>query len=372
MSLKIQNKEKCPCGSNLKYSKCCKLRKDENFDFDKYIDNEKRLNAEITSLLRKNKFSACLHPNKQECSGTIIAAHSIQNNGILSLLADNGNVIVLEPGVGLEGLKMNYLNKGKSKSTTFSGFCSYHDREIFKPIELSPYNKDNDEQNFLFAYRAFMFEYYKKKVAFKTFQQTIRKLPSRLNEKEFVALYRNYQLSNNDMESYYSILNDALNNSNFGIIKSNVIELNYQIKFATTFIYSPLFDFNKNKLNYDAMVQFSKERLKLNFVTIFPQENTSIIIYSWLAEDNEYFQTIESSLSSENITEMKRIFNNIIPEYSENIVFSPKFWENLSEAQKKEFNMKIVGESSDPYNSMINKMYIDERPGFNLFRKFDW
>ena len=53
--------------------------------------------ADIQPTIRKQgHIKQCLHPNKAECKGEIIRAHAIQNNRILSRIAENGHVTMLD------------------------------------------------------------------------------------------------------------------------------------------------------------------------------------------------------------------------------------------------------------------------------------
>lgn len=375
--MRIKDTENCPCGSEKLYKQCCKNRKDQKVDLKKLVENENRMNAEAISVLRNSKFSTCLHPSKNECSKKIIGAHTLQNNGVLSYLSYNEEVVVIEPGVNKNGVKLDFKNKTKKKATTFTGFCSYHDREVFKPIETVEYLMESDEQNFLFAYRIFAHEYYKKHVAFKVFQKTIRKFPSRLNEEMFIGQYRNYQLAIKDMEEYTRIFNSALLSKNYSVLSTHVVEFDFRLPFATCFAYSPYYDFNKEPINLSHMFDFNEDRLKLNFVTVLPQEKKSYILYSWLKEDDSHFHSIKSSLESFDNKDIKRTFNNLIPEYSEHVVFAPKYWQRLSDMQKEAFSNRMLGDFASFSNEAVfmpdvleNKSSLSKRPIYNLFRDF--
>jgi hypothetical protein len=43
---------------------------------------------------------------------------------------------------------------GRAKATTFTGFCTHHDKIVFQPIEDVDYIPDNQQQSALFAFRA--------------------------------------------------------------------------------------------------------------------------------------------------------------------------------------------------------------------------
>ena len=74
---KINRNEKCPCGSGIKYKKCC-LNKRDNLEnlYSENLSPQNNLNKHIKEGLIKQ----CIYPKQDECSEKIIKAHSIQNN----------------------------------------------------------------------------------------------------------------------------------------------------------------------------------------------------------------------------------------------------------------------------------------------------
>ena len=106
----------------------------------------------------------CWHPEASESScntdsnGKIIVseAHSIQKNGVLSKIAENGHVM----GYSFDDLGFDGKLRSKHHASIFFGFCNKHD-SIFKPIEIQPYI-GSEEQHFLFAYRGFVVAAHKK------------------------------------------------------------------------------------------------------------------------------------------------------------------------------------------------------------------
>ena len=113
----------------------------------------------------------------------------------------------------------------------------------------------------------------------------------------------------------------------------------------------------------------------MNFVTVLPQSNKSYIIYSYLKDDEAYFTNLISQINTKSEVEIKRYFNNLIPEYSENIVFNPSYWNKLSEYQKNDLISRIEGEFSNINMLDIDEMLgrksnLEQRASYNLFRKF--
>jgi hypothetical protein len=96
----------------------------------------------------------CLAPGML-CKETAIRSHSVQNSRVLDLLARDGHVKGLGKRIeGDPGPVIRFENVGRNQATTFTGFCSKHDYEIFRPIERDTFRPTDPEHLFLVAYRA--------------------------------------------------------------------------------------------------------------------------------------------------------------------------------------------------------------------------
>ena len=108
----------------------------------------------------------CLHPSAspETCSPKIIRAHTVQRQGGLAAIAEDGHVI--SPKLGFEDI---FRNDGKivprlhgvRDTSTFMGFCGIHDDALFAPIEKGSFTLDS-EAAFLLSFRAICYELYTK------------------------------------------------------------------------------------------------------------------------------------------------------------------------------------------------------------------
>lgn len=100
------------------------------------------------------RFHRCLAP-AMLCKDTAIKSHSVQNSRVLDLLARNGHVKGLGRRIkGDAGPVIRFEDVGRNQATTFTGFCSNHDSEIFRSIETETLRPNDPEHLFLLAYRA--------------------------------------------------------------------------------------------------------------------------------------------------------------------------------------------------------------------------
>lgn len=111
----------------------------------------------LTQFRKPYSKKYCMHPNAgKECSGKIVRAHTIQRNGGLSSIAENGQVLHLTPDFNSPPGNPTLLVAkplGLKEASTFTGFCSFHDNKTFEPIEKYSF-QSNQEHTFLLGYRA--------------------------------------------------------------------------------------------------------------------------------------------------------------------------------------------------------------------------
>lgn len=114
---------------------------------------DERFIGEFYETLRINA-SLCLYPG-MSCIAKPINAHSIQNSRVFDLLNFDGHLI----GLKAKPTKSHYQELtfdkiGRNKASTFEGFCSKHDKELFEEIDDYEFDKNNNKQLFLLAYRS--------------------------------------------------------------------------------------------------------------------------------------------------------------------------------------------------------------------------
>jgi hypothetical protein len=144
--------EPCWCGSKIKWKNC---HKDRETQQPTHVMQS--LEALRESLMR----GRCVHPDAgNSCTGEAISAHTVQRNGGLTAIAENGHVLSVK-----RAAEKLYLNSGKfvlekvgvRRASTFNGFCSHHDATMFRPVEMGVRSL-NAETCFLLSFRALAYE----------------------------------------------------------------------------------------------------------------------------------------------------------------------------------------------------------------------
>lgn len=249
----------------------------------------------------------CWHPEagiktcKLDKTGKILvsAAHSIQNNGVLSKISKNGHVTTYSrDSAGFDGKDV-----GKGLASIFWGFCNKHDA-MFRPIESEGY-LGSQEQNFLYAYRAFVIASHKK-----------------LEASSYIDFG---EQATNDINATKEIFDDAIINKNYEVIETHRIELplSYPIAVSTSFYLD--FDFVGNSIPH------SDERMETIFITIFPDNGKTYLLLSYLAQDKFLYGKFVEQLESRG--KLKSDITVLLAAHVENIYFEPLYFKTFIEQQ---------------------------------------
>lgn len=285
----------------------------------------------MMQIKRESYIKECFHGDNQ-CSTPIISAHSIQNNRILNKMSKNGEVLYFCMNEK-EG-ERSFLQApiGRKKATTFTGFCSKHDREIFIPIESFDYQERNKEQEFLFAYRALAKEYHSKKQSIKLLQAAKGKLM--YSNPQLDMYLEGSQCSLSEIERHRQLFNTALDNQEFDIIGTRVIAFQEEYHVAVSSVFTIEKDMNGKVVNDHSC--FNVE-LKFFCFTIFPQNGKTFILFSYLKKYKKYLNPVINYILKSKIKDRKIIISNLIAAYVENVVLSPVRWEKMADSEKMAF-----------------------------------
>lgn len=357
----VSRNQLCPCGSQIKYKKCCGKPSESE------INENIKINNHFQKFKREGTIKHCIYPDKTNCSSNIIQAHTIQNNRILSVLSENGKIMMFAvTNQSKSKIFFDLDEVGKKSATTITAFCGYHDNKIFEAIEESEY-QEKEQQNFLFAYRAFAYEYQKKYEA----QKTTKSLTEVYGKHPILS---GSQLGTDiciekDIAFYKKFFDKKLISNEFDGLVTIVLPINEKISFAVTSGFALEYDLKGEKLN---VLENVYQRLRLVFLNIFPCDinNKSYILLSFIEEDLGFYKGFIDELSQCSEEEIKTIFNNIIPMYCENFVLSPKLCETFSKEAMQELRHLFLSEGTPDSNkkfTLTEKRSLRKGRKYNLF-----
>jgi len=259
-------------------------------------------NQLFRSLARESRVKQCFCVG-DECSSSIIKAHSVQNNRILRQIAEDGYVIQLRP----KDIDGNFEIKseviGRKVATVSTNFCGFHDAKIFLPIESKDYQKNNREQEFLFAYRAFAREYHVKRETTNLLSNA-KNLP-KVNRSYLDLALQGSRLTLQQIEKEKIWWNNALRNLDFNKIGTCVMEFNGHYQIAASSAFAVEYELQGNQIN-----DFSdlNHDLKFTFLSVFPQGNKNFVLLSFYRKDKKLFHLSIVKLRREILVSKKVLF----------------------------------------------------------------
>ena len=287
--------------------------------------------------LRKRRL--CLHPDQTRCQGDIKEAHALQNHKIISLPASSDNHVMMQDHtkqpiiVNDDPLNpvviVPFSKVSGNKATTQSCFCDLHDTELFKPIEAGApdFDPDNEEMRFVYAYKAFVFEYAKQLQLMSILKETFAERPQVSLIPEMVKEYRIQCIRMEEFEPVKNHFDSEIMSGTNNGIETCVVKIPYQIGFANYAYIAPDFDLNGERI--ETIDDCGKmHRLA---VTVLPESNQSYILLSCLSSEEKIYHDFFEQIKVSDTSKVLYYFNLLLPLFSENLVISEKLWDNHSE-----------------------------------------
>lgn len=332
----IHDDELCPCGSGKMFSNCCKNKPDSG-PTNSPKPTEVLLMERMRKSLRKRR--SCLHPDQARCQGDIKEAHALQNHKIISLLASGDNHVMMQDHtkqpIVFDDDPLNpvviipFRKVSGNKATTQSCFCDLHDTELFKPIEAGApdFDPDNDEMRFVYAYKAFVFEYAKQLQLMSILKETFAERPQVFSSPEMVKEYRIQCMRMEEFEPVKKHYDSKIMSGTHNGIETCVVKIPYQIGFANYAYIAPDFDLNGKRIE---TIDDCRKMHRLS-ITVLPESSQSYILLSCLSSEEKIYHDFFDQIQESDISKVLFYFNLLLPLFSENLVISEKLWDNHSE-----------------------------------------
>lgn len=332
VSMRIKNKESCPCGSGLLFFECCKER---SF---KVNPSPKPPQVQAMEMMLSNIPKCCMHPDHEHCHGGIRKAHALQCNKIISLLAGEDHHVYMlatkkRPELlplknGSVSINIKIDRVGVNDATTENCFCKRHDDTVFEVIEKGApdFDPTSEEMKFVYAYKAFIFEYYKAWTLNKVFQKCFKSNPPAFRTRNDVGFYRMIQQQMKELEPVKAFFDSHILKGSYGGLYSCVIRIPKRVKFSDYAYFAPDFDLNGNRIKHT-----DKGIMHRIALTVIPEALQSWVVLSCREYERQFYDDFFNQLSVASIDRIQYYLNMVLPLYSENIVLSPALWESWDE-----------------------------------------
>ncbi|MCP3923364.1 MAG: hypothetical protein GY714_12340 [Desulfobacterales bacterium] len=339
---KIGRNEPCWCGSGVKYKKCHLNR-----------ENQEPVKPWKAQADLKKAFSAkyCIVPKelKNKCNSKIIKAHTVSKSQNLKKIAIDSHVYAFIPS--FENLTKNNGKLkpelvGINKASTFSGFCKYHDKNLFSPLEDKPF-ENTKEQCFLLAYRAQAREVFlkishsKSTDLLKNSDKGTDSLTQEVIQRIAANSKSGTEAGKRDSQYHLDQMNSILLSCDFRNVKTYTIYFKKTPSIMCSTGIFPECDFNGEKLIDLADLTLTPDLLT---ASIIATESGGAVVFCWIDNENSK-KHCEAFINSLRAIPKDQITNRLILfffEFTENIYLNPLWWNSLDEEIKNELIDRVI------------------------------
>jgi hypothetical protein len=316
------------------------MKRLDRFNLDLFLSEIKRL----------KKKGRCLHFDAGNRCLQAIDAHSIQRNGALSLIAENGHVYAISRN--FEDVKRNsgritYTKQGIGTVSTFRGFCEKHDSQLFKPIDTMPL-MPTPEQTFLYAYRALCREAFVKENALDVYSKISEESRTHTAQYElFDSLRQGTELGLRNLVVQKRKYEGSLYSKSFSDIKSVIFCTNQKPSLVFSGLFYPDFDFHGNPLQDLADHNAIFSVMTFSFA---PMTQGWGILFAWHSHSSAICMPFMRSLAAKIHEDGKledHLFRLVISN-CENMAIGPEWWESIPDSVR-EIIMKAADHRADVF-----------------------
>lgn len=303
------------------------LEPSHKFNLFSYLSEQKKL---------KNS-GHCLHYDSGVRCNNIIDAHSIQKNGSLSAISENGKVYAISKNIGdikKHSGKLVFIKVGIGKVSTFRGLCKEHDNELFEPIDKSPL-LPTDQQICLYAYRSICRELFVKENAFALMDGQMNQLANHKALYELCSgVKRGTSFGLNNLIRHKKEYDLSLKDKSYADIKSVLFTSPQKLSVAFSGLFYPDKDFRGRKLQ-----DLGDEASSLDLITFCsaPMNTGWGFLFSWHKNSSSVCVELMRSLAivvHDNGVLSDYLFRLVISN-CENIAISPSWWESLPDKHRE-------------------------------------
>lgn len=357
---KMGRNDKCWCGSELKFKRC-------------HRDRERQKPISVGGLMdHDNSLSEiknCYAPPELhlECS-KIIKAHTISKSSGLTEIADSTNhVLGLKTNLGnldRNDGKLKLEKIGINKASTFTGFCSKHDKDLFACFEDKPFIATK-EQCIALTYRSVAKEIYGQEglLSNAIFMRDMDKGSPLIHQIRFQNFIQQYELGIRESINKLTIVKKNLDSA---ILKRAhkpysflIIKFSSPIPIVVSSMIEPTHDFKGNLIQNLTDLRLNSAHIVLN---AFSNNQKGFVVLSWLKEE----KTIEKFVKSLLDKDKEYIFSSLINLFlssSENSYISPEWWNSLNNAQKKKIE-SLLPMGADPLMDIPSNILVVDKVHF--------
>ncbi len=280
----------------------------------------------------------CLHPEAPNgCSKKIASAHSVQRALLKKFISEKGHVVQIKTSVHAEpvGLLAKPELIGINDATTFSGFCSKHDSDLFHPLETSEFSFTR-HQITLLGYRAICRELYSKDAeiaaadsvwSYCSVNPDIAGFHEKRTQHQITQIARHNSRANllQAKELFTKALTDNMP------LCFYCVEFSEPPVYLNSVAFLPEWDFECNRLqDLNSITEY-----KPICFSAWAAYNHATAVFCWHESANDICIPFIDSLRR---SPAERLANRILSmafEVSDNVAFQAEWWESISETDRR-------------------------------------
>jgi SEC-C motif len=330
--------ELCWCKSGLKWKKCHYLRESQK------PDPRSRLLHEFE---KQKTLGVCLHGEAPVgCDNKIIRSHTVQRNGSLSAIAEDGHVYsgrdLSRSGIS-NGVERALALIGVANASTFKGFCSFHDNDTFRAADTA--TKASKEVAFQLAYRALAYEVFMKMIALPTMEairdridrglEFERQAKTQIELSFAIQGFRAGLVEHQQHKLGYDRLLAGLWRTEFS---GCIVKLDGVLPVVSSGTFFPEFDFDGNALQSMENDLGQLSLLSFNIVVI---DGQTTAIFGWDIDPTGANSKFVSSLNKIPSNQLADVLIRFCFEISDNIFVRPSWWSSISQSVQSDLISRL-------------------------------
>jgi len=329
--------------------------------------------SKATQKIKAQKF--CCYPNCNT-GASVIDAHLLKKQGTLSPISDNGSVywtrISQEEVLKSNGKPRPFLCP-ISKVSTFKGFCSEHDNQIFELIDQNDFVLD-PQHLFLYMYRVISSGIWWSvaRLAREAAMAGGEKKLARRRAKNINFVANQLELMQIEVHRgvmYKKKLDLIKENNEFSRIRGVSFEIIGDVGYAASVDVAPTCDWNGNPMsismiNHPAIPSVS--------ITVHPNQSGKggQVSFSWLDTTEEYIHPfVHSFCALSPKSKGKKLMQYFFHNYGSTAI-SPKFWDSLN-VESQNFLLRTWWGQHEGYQRTDREAILDTEPEIETFELKD-
>ena len=331
--MRLGRNDPCWCGSGLKYKRC-HLNREIQAPLDPW-EASKAFRAAFST-------KDCLAPQAwlDKCRGRIVRAHTVPKSGSLKTIARDGHVYSLD--LSLDGVRKSPHGPvpklcGINRASTFTGFCSGHDNEIFLPLEKFVFS-GTPEQCFLLGYRALARELYTHRaaIALSGLRQSLDKGKTLAEQMLIQANVHEFEIGlaarQRDINRWKVLYDGILESRGFAPVRAYIIEFEHPPPVMCSGAIWPEQDFVGANLQDGADLS---NALHLVCFTSFHGGERGVVAFTWLAMHDRTCRPFVESLDALPDADLTAALLRFFFTHCENVHLEPPWWDALPKVQRR-------------------------------------